>query len=773
MNFLLNILIHYQHKQADCEMKKIFQILNQLNTPDSFYSTGTIPNIFPDILIQNETGITLPFRSSAVKTVHGYFKDAPYGKGEETVYDEKVRKTLELSPEDFCIQNPLWENEISQILKNIRSDLDLGKKSISANLYKMLLYRKGDFFLSHQDTEKEKGMFGTLIVILPSEYEGGESILEHNGKQITLNFAQKAKYEIQYIAFYADIQHEVKKVTRGARLCLIYNLIAKSKTRSNTITEKNMAATTKDIETLFLKNSFPNKKNILLLEHQYTEHSFALENLKGGDYLKTKILLQAAKNAGYTAYLSLVKYYRVDDTYGGEFDGYDGYDEFDETDSLIDDSLEVDKWFDLDGKKVPIAIAKFELDEIISEKEIDSGKPIKQEYEGYTGNAGCTLERWYNRAGIVFWKNEDFIHIIQDMTASNAFKILKKAVSEQRSRKKIYNFSLQECAYMAKNIFSSMRYLSSFTDAQIKQLPAILLKIDDEAAIQVFFTKVIASSKIFPPDADLIQLLNTRSWNVWQEALEEFYKESSVRDNLDTSVKFLLTLCQKSGKKQESIELCKNLTAIIQNKILKYEDSRIYKEDDEFHFDSFYQYSYSVEHGSYLSDTFFCLHLLKENKKIDTMIQHLCKNPFSFSVDKTLPLLLKTVYKKNKTLFKKMKPLHTHCIKHLKNFSTPLPLPKDWTQDVEIGCRCKFCQDLVLFARDAKKKTYSIIASKNKRKHIHRQINNYDIQVTHVTNHKVKPEVMVITKHRKSYNAIVAKKKKLSQTLKELEKLKV
>jgi len=37
----------------------------------------------------------------------------------------------------------------------------------------MLVYDQGSFFKSHRDTEKTDGMFGTLVVALPSAHRGG------------------------------------------------------------------------------------------------------------------------------------------------------------------------------------------------------------------------------------------------------------------------------------------------------------------------------------------------------------------------------------------------------------------------------------------------------------------------------------------------------------------------------------------------------------------------------------------------------------------------
>jgi len=47
----------------------------------------------------------------------------------------------------------------------------------------------GGFFLAHRDTEKAAGMFGTLIVGLPSAHRGGELVIRHAGREITVDMS--------------------------------------------------------------------------------------------------------------------------------------------------------------------------------------------------------------------------------------------------------------------------------------------------------------------------------------------------------------------------------------------------------------------------------------------------------------------------------------------------------------------------------------------------------------------------------------------------------
>ena len=60
---------------------------------------------------------------------------------------------------------------------------------ISAELYKLLIYEKGDKFITHRDTIRNEFHFGTLIIFLPSFYEGGDFVLRHSEEEESFNYS--------------------------------------------------------------------------------------------------------------------------------------------------------------------------------------------------------------------------------------------------------------------------------------------------------------------------------------------------------------------------------------------------------------------------------------------------------------------------------------------------------------------------------------------------------------------------------------------------------
>jgi hypothetical protein len=51
------------------------------------------------------------------------------------------------------------------------------RAELTADLHSFLVYEPDQFFLAHQDSEKDDSMIGTLVVTLPSTYTGGELLV--------------------------------------------------------------------------------------------------------------------------------------------------------------------------------------------------------------------------------------------------------------------------------------------------------------------------------------------------------------------------------------------------------------------------------------------------------------------------------------------------------------------------------------------------------------------------------------------------------------------
>ena len=78
------------------------------------------------------------------------------------MYRLDARKSREFSKVD--VLNKSWKDAVCGQIRDIMAP---GAMKVNAELYKLLVYREGDFFHQHQDAQLSTRMFATLLVFLP------------------------------------------------------------------------------------------------------------------------------------------------------------------------------------------------------------------------------------------------------------------------------------------------------------------------------------------------------------------------------------------------------------------------------------------------------------------------------------------------------------------------------------------------------------------------------------------------------------------------------
>lgn len=191
----------------------------------SFFMKGSVDFVFPGISLPDGEELAFPLPPSQARSIESIAESAPYGKGEATVTDAEVRNCRQIDAEALRWNLPEWDLLVSILAERAAAELGVVGE-VSAIPYKLLLYGEGGHFRAHRDTEKAPGMFGSMIVSLPSEHTGGELMLRHDGREESVSFGRgKWREKIRYAAFYADCDHEVRPVRSGYRLCLAYHLV--------------------------------------------------------------------------------------------------------------------------------------------------------------------------------------------------------------------------------------------------------------------------------------------------------------------------------------------------------------------------------------------------------------------------------------------------------------------------------------------------------------------------------------------------------------------
>ncbi|OAL55584.1 hypothetical protein IQ07DRAFT_172094 [Pyrenochaeta sp. DS3sAY3a] len=164
----------------EATFKRGFQAcLEEQETTGTFTSFATTPQfVNPGLHVEKVGSIGLPLSIRDAAAITAVCRQAPFGRKDQTVVDESVRKTWELDSSEFSLTNPAWDTYLRTLADQAYTTMGV-QVATQAHKYKLLLYEEGAFFKAHRDTEKMPGMFGTLVICLPSLHTGGEVVLVH------------------------------------------------------------------------------------------------------------------------------------------------------------------------------------------------------------------------------------------------------------------------------------------------------------------------------------------------------------------------------------------------------------------------------------------------------------------------------------------------------------------------------------------------------------------------------------------------------------------
>ncbi|KAK7707276.1 hypothetical protein SLS63_013793 [Diaporthe eres] len=180
----------------------------------------------------SQAKLVLPIVPNSQANVEKLINDlepASFGYHGKDVFDETYRKALKMDTNRFASTFNPYEcgiiDGIAQVLLPSTPESDL-RRGVRAELYKLNVYSSpSGKFKPHIDTPRGSTQFGSLVVCLPLEHEGGQLQVRHKGREVTYDWGSHQD-KISWAAFYSDCEHEVLEVKSGYRLTLTYNLYA-------------------------------------------------------------------------------------------------------------------------------------------------------------------------------------------------------------------------------------------------------------------------------------------------------------------------------------------------------------------------------------------------------------------------------------------------------------------------------------------------------------------------------------------------------------------
>ena len=509
-------------------MQTLLTLLDQVKSSGAFSVSGTLPPIPPGLTVAGIGHIGLPLTAEQAQALIARSEQAPFGRREATIVDTHVRKNWQIGAADFALTNPQWQEAIQSAVDQIGQALGLADCQIGFEPYKLLIYEAGSFFAAHRDTEKIPNMFATLVVNLPAAHQGGELIISHAGQSKSYAFADSNLFAASFVAFYADCYHEVKPVTAGYRLSLIYNLAITNRAQQPDLAEQLDVIVAIEQAIQAWKEA-PDAAPLLtvLLDHSYSEQNLSMANLKLSDFAKASVLLNAAVNSGCQAYLCLVTYHQA--SYGEVASyGYGRRGRYAYADDDDDDDDEVDEHnfeeYDVDEEKVyahafitahgeKVAVQELALNEadLVTKIPLRDGPGREVAISEATGNEGATKDLWYHRGAVILWPKERELELVASMDAAYGIHVLKRTLQGQQALAEAVRQPLMRLAHHlldAQTVYSS------------EDISAELIKLGDIDLLKKFLFRRANSWSFNVDPVTLIQVAETFGWQHFADDIQ-------------------------------------------------------------------------------------------------------------------------------------------------------------------------------------------------------------------------------------------------------------
>ncbi|KAI9358404.1 hypothetical protein BD770DRAFT_410220 [Pilaira anomala] len=227
------------------------------------------------------------------------------------------------------------------LLPEIYSYLGVSKEAAENTLLQanqFYICQKGKTLNISQTTSK--GAYGTVMLILPSDYSGGHVQIDYQGETCLFQPETDTFHESYYIAWYNDTTTNFHPVTSGYQTSIILSLIytgqdptinTASLQKQRIMIENGYLNPTQEAKCkVLMDQAIQSFQSELVKNHQepllyFLKYSYALpgitiDHLKQSDKITTDLLQDIASETGYNMYLGLVQ--RTVDAQVSEVDDY-------------------------------------------------------------------------------------------------------------------------------------------------------------------------------------------------------------------------------------------------------------------------------------------------------------------------------------------------------------------------------------------------------------------------------------------------------------------
>lgn len=697
----------------------------------------------PTVTVAGHGELQLPLTAARAKKLLAFGEPAPFGKGEDTLLDSTVRHTWHFPDPVVEVD---WHGRLGGVLEDARSALGLPTTCrLSAQFHSLLVYERGQFFAPHQDSEKDDAMVASLVVVLPCPFSGGELVV--HGEEGARRYGG-SRTETTLVAFYADTLHEVLPVRTGHRVVLTYNLLLHGDTFHRNVERDTVAdaatllAAHFDTPVAPLYGGTPSTPIRLayLLDHSYTPRALTqgLGRLKGVDAERAAVLTQAAERAGCEVVLGLADVHEVrDDVSDDEY--------------LLDSEVSLTHWLTPDGDVVEVDLGLG--DDAAATTPSRSLRAYASEHEGYMGNYGNTVDRWYHRGALLVWPTHLAFANRAETAPGRELRLLLIRLADHDDAAVARDLrgllptwpDIVRVSRPSRTVHGAgaARTAGAVQATELFDLALALVRfVDDEALADALVAPFLLDDLRPGTATNLIGAAETRgpAWAAarvanwfapdapwgrhsvsepWVESLPALCRELAPRSDLahlvlEAAWSWLRTQIEPALAAAPTSTVRKRLTSL--GTLLAAVLGGVSEADDETIRAEILQWCRSAGEGS-IADLLVAAFAAAETWDEDH---------------------------KERAGMRELAPIATAILES--RADAPTRRTGDWSITPPPGCGCDLCERLAGFLADREARVLEWPIAKDKRQHIHQTIDSRELPVTHTTRRAGSPYVLVLAK---------------------------
>ena len=728
----------------------IEELLLSVDRPGDFCAHGRLLAPMPRLNVKGAGALSFPVPEAQVQALIAVAERAPYGKGPATVVDRTVRDCLQIDAARIRLAGAGWRDTFGRVLTAAADGLGCPVDRLDAQLYKLLIYEPGGFFVPHRDTEKADGMIATLSIALPVAGAGGEIVVRHRGRERTMDMTAAEPSELAFAAFYADCEHEVRPVTEGHRLSLVFNLCLRA---GDTDTPRTAPDYDQQVDRLARRlaawRQGPDgvEKLAWVLEHEYSEAGLSFDALKNRDAALARILAAAAGRADCALHAAIL---HLEEWGGASYSGWD-WDQPDdnmEMEEVEDYRQWLDGWVGPDGDRPPFGEIDLSPEERLPHDALDDAEPDEQHVEEATGNAGATVERTYRRAALVLWPASRTLSVVAaggiDAAVAWVEEELGRNGGEADERIRTLTAELIDIWPAGRDDFDERG-----APGRERMLRLLLGTLDEGGAARFLRDVILARydgsendalaavlDMLGPPGAAyfLLDMIGAHLRRrpaamlglLWR--LDEAHREAADPD-WDVVLREAVRATLETLPAALPPEAEGRVPRPASRRPTRFSETAVY-------------HLFALAWRLGLADA------------AADAAGAVAAEPRMVSPYRALPAVLAKLYAEEEGAAGSaaFSQLWRHAADALLARSAePPPPPGDWTIAANTGCRCEHCDRLRNFCKDPVARKARFPLRKDLRAHLHQIIDNQKLDIEHVTERRGRPFTLVCTKTRASH----------------------